>query len=97
MSDPSPSHEADPQAAVPPPAPEKEEPPSPVAKGAKWGAIVGLVIAQIFIHQNSPLGFYTGNMWLVFATCIGLGTAIGAGFAWLNTQVIDDDERYPSP
>ena len=62
-----------------------------VGKGAKWGMIVGFVIAQIFINTHSPLGFYTGNMGLVFLTCIGLGTGIGALFAWLSTMMRDDE------
>ena len=60
-----------------------------VRKGAKWGMIVGFVIAQIFISTHSPLGFYTGNMGLVYLTCIGLGTGVGALFAWLATMTPD--------
>ncbi len=79
----------------PPPA-EKEEPPSPIAKGAKWGALAGFIVAQLAIRRNSPLGFYTGdtNMLLLFAICIGLGSAIGVGFAWLSMQPSDDDEPF---
>jgi hypothetical protein len=80
-----------------PPPPAQEEPPSPIAKGAKWGAVAGFVVAQLYIANNSPIGFYIGppDMLVVFAVCIGLGTAIGAGFAWLNTWARDDDERFP--
>jgi hypothetical protein len=70
---------------------EQEKPTSVVGKGAKWGMIVGFVIAQIFISTHSPLGFYTGNMGLVYLTCIGLATGIGALFAWLSTMRGDDE------
>lgn len=80
-----------------PPPPAQEEPPSPIAKGAKWSALAGFVLAQLYIGSNSPLGFYIGepNMLVVFAFFIGLGVAIGAGFAWLSTWARDDDERFP--
>jgi len=61
---------------------------------ATWGAVAGLVVAQVFIRRNSPLGFYTGNMLLVFAVCIGLGTVAGAGIGWAMSQP-SDDERFP--
>ena len=70
---------------------EREKTLAVVRKGAKWGMIVGFVIAQIFINTHSPLGFYTGNMGLVYLTCIGLGTGIGALFAWLSTITRDDE------
>ncbi len=79
-----------------PPAGKEEQPPSPIAKAAKWGALVGFIVAQLVIRRNSPLGFYGGetNMLLVFAICIGLGTAIGAGFAWLSLQSSEEDEPF---
>ena len=77
------------------PLPSPEAPPSPIAKGAKWGALAGFVLAQLFIRHNSPLGFYGGNMLGVFAFFIGLGTAIGAGIGWLSKQPSGDDERFP--
>jgi hypothetical protein len=86
-----------PQEQEAPPAPAQEEPPSPIAKGAKWGALAGVVLAQLSIANNSPLGFYVGppDMLVVFAFLIGLGVAIGAGFAWLSSRARDDDERVP--
>jgi hypothetical protein len=77
--------------------PVKKEPPSPIAKGAKWGAVAGVVIAQLYIANDSPIGFYVGppDMLVVFAACIGLGVAIGAGFGWLSTRAPEDDERFP--
>ena len=66
---------------------------SRVRKGAKWGMIVGFVFAQTIISSNSPLGFYLGNMGLVYLTCIGGGTAIGALFSWLYTMMPDEEER----
>jgi hypothetical protein len=72
-----------------------------VRKGAKWGMIVGFVIAQIFISFgsiNTPFGsIYTGNMLLVFAFWIGLGSALGAGIGWLSTQKIGEDDDVPPP
>jgi hypothetical protein len=84
----------EPLPSPPPPAPK--EPPSPIAKGAKWGALAGFIVAQLYISSNSPIGFYIGSpdMLVVFAGCIGLGAAIGAGFGWLSMQS-SDDERFP--
>lgn len=80
------------------PAPDRPED-SPtsnaVAKGAKWGAIVGLIIAQCYMDQHSPLGFYGGNVAAVFAVCIGFCTLIGAGIGWLyvNGSPAADQEQ----
>jgi len=67
-------------------APDTRDSPasSAMAKGAKWGALVGFVIAQWYMGQHSPLGFYGGNVVGVFAVCIGICTLIGAGFGWLH-------------
>ncbi|HWB45421.1 MAG TPA: hypothetical protein VG900_08290 [Hyphomicrobiaceae bacterium] len=55
-------------------------------KGAKWGAVAGLALAQIYISHNSPLGFYTGSLPIVFLLCIGSGVAIGAAIGrWAAT------------
>ena len=85
--------------------PYKPEPDSPdtptwpaVKKGAKWGSVAGLVGGQFYLANNSPLGFYSGNLTLVFAVWIGLGTALGAGIGWASTQKIaDDDDTRPPP
>ena len=102
MSEDAPAPKTDPARSVgddagdfhPTEEPAKRGPSSPLAKGAKWGGVAGLVVAQLYLRINSPLGFYTGNMLLVFAVCIGLGTAIGVGIAWLSAQP-SDDERSP--
>ena len=75
---------------------ERQSPPSPVAKGAKWGAVAGVVVAQLYIANNSPIGFYIGppDMLVVYVVCVGLGAAIGAGFGWLSKR-IPDDEQFP--
>ena|SRR5579872_597399 len=66
-------------------APDMEDsaPSSGLAKGAKWGAIVGFAIAQWYMGQNSPLGFYGGNVLAVFAVCLGICTSVGAAIGWL--------------
>lgn len=63
-----------------------EEEAAALLKGAKWGAVVGFVIGSLYMGENSPLGFYTGSVGLVFVTCIGIGTAIGAGLVWLGQK-----------
>jgi hypothetical protein len=73
-----------------------------VWKGAKWGMVAGFFVAQIFIWSGSidtPFGsIYTGNLFLMFAFWIGLGAALGAGVAWLNTRKIgEDDDDSPRP
>jgi len=90
---------------LPQDSPEPDQPDTPtwraVKKGAKWGAIAGLVIAQILISAGSvqtPFGaVYVGNMFAVFAICIGLGSALGVGFGWLNAHEMDSDGSSPSP
>jgi hypothetical protein len=78
----------------PPPSPTRKQPTSRIKRCATWGAVAGFVVAKVFIRQNSPLGFYGGNMLLVFAVCIGLATAAGAGIGWAMSQA-SDDERFP--
>jgi hypothetical protein len=88
--------------------PDKLEPDPPdtptwraVKKGAKWGSIAGLVIAQIVISSGSidtPIGpIYGGNMFAVFAIWIGLGIALGAAIGWASTQDIGSDDAGPPP
>lgn len=67
---------------------EGEDPRAVAAKkGAKWGSVGGLVLAQLYLSQNSPLGFYTGNLALVFLFCIGLGVAFGAALGWWGATI----------
>jgi hypothetical protein len=65
-----------------------------VFKGAKWGFVAGFLVATVYIqiHTPSSLGFYTGDVGLVFFACMGPGAAIGALFAWLGTLISGD--RY---
>jgi len=87
-----------------PDAPEPDPPDTPtwaaVKKGAKWGLVAGFVVAQYFIFSHSiqtPFGsIYGGNLFAVFAVCLGFGTAFGAGIGWLSAQKIDDG-RPPPP
>jgi hypothetical protein len=70
-------------------------------KGAKWGMVAGFAVAQIFISYGSidtPFGsIYNGNIALVFIFWIGIGSALGAGIAWLNMQKIGEDDDVPPP
>ena len=90
--------------AMQPDAPNPDPPDTPtwraVKKGAKWGSVAGLIAAQWLIGSNSvetPFGsIYTGNMFAVFAVCIGFGSGLGAGIGWLSIQQIgDEDDRPP--
>jgi hypothetical protein len=56
-------------------------------RGAKWGMIVGFVIASYHISSNSPLGFYTGSVALVFGFCIGGGILAGLCIGWLVSRM----------
>jgi hypothetical protein len=67
-----------------PPGKENSPTSNAMVKGAKWGAVAGLIIAQMYIGQHSPHGFYMGNLLAVFAVCIGLCTFIGAAIGWLS-------------
>jgi hypothetical protein len=60
----------------------KKEGKLPAYKGAGWGFSAGAAVALIYTRSNSPLGFYAGNMTLVFILCVGFGTAIGALLMW---------------
>jgi hypothetical protein len=91
--------------AMQPDAPEPEAPDSPtwraVKKGTKWGSIVGFVISQIYIGANSiatPFGsIYGGNMLVVFAFWIGIGSALGALIGWASVTGDDsDDDMRPA-
>ena len=86
--------------------PDRPDPPdtptwAAVKKGAKWGSLAGLAIAQFFIASNSietPFGsIYTGNLFALFAVCVGLGTGLGAGIGWMSTQKIGDEDAMPPP
>jgi hypothetical protein len=62
--------------------PERNERKAAAAKGAKYGLVAGLLISQAIIGLNSPLGFYTGSLVLVFGFWLGIGAAIGAAIGW---------------
>ena len=57
-----------------------------VSKGAKWGFATGFLVAMVYIqrHKPSSLGFYPGDIGLVFAACLPSGAAIGALIGWLS-------------
>jgi hypothetical protein len=52
------------------------------AKGAKYGLVAGLIIAQAIMSLNSPLGFFNGPILLVFGFWLGTGAAVGAAIGW---------------
>jgi hypothetical protein len=60
-----------------------------VFKGAKWGFAAGFAVASVHIQMNTPasLGFYPGDVGVVFFACMGPGAAIGALLAWLGTLI----------
>lgn len=51
--------------------------------GAAWGAIAGLVLALLLIRRH--LHLHGGEMGVIFAGCILLGAAIGAGVGRLTS------------
>ena len=57
-----------------------------VFKGAKWGVIAGLGVAQIVLVQDAvdtPFGIiYRYEAWVTLALGIGIGTALGAVLGW---------------
>ena len=73
-----------------------------VERGATWGTLAGLIIAQIYIRANSidtPFGpIYGGNMFLAFAIPSGIGAALGAALGWLSVQQTSDERAlYGEP
>ena len=67
-------------APVTPSDPADRTPASRIARGANWGALAGLVAALLLIRKMAPHGQYGATL-LIFAVCIGLGAAIGVGYA----------------
>jgi len=68
-------------------------------KEVKWGwrtgGIAGLFLAQHYIAEHSPLGFYTGSVALVFETFGPLFAAIG-GVIGLLLKVMGDRPAPPT-
>ena len=62
-----------------------------VCNGAKWGLLAGFALAQIIISGNSPLGFYLGDLGLLFLETMGPGAAIGALFGWASLHMRNDE------
>ena len=62
-------------------------------KAVKWGwkagTVAGIFLGQSYITSNSPLGFYTGSIVLVFVSIVPLCAGLGAGIGWLLTNKID--------
>jgi hypothetical protein len=63
-------------------------------KEVKWGwrtgGIAGIALARSYIANNSPLGFYSGSIALVFELIVPLTAALGGGIGILLTVKPDD-------
>jgi hypothetical protein len=56
-----------------------------MTNGAKYGMIVGLMLASVYMSYHSALGYDIGSdMILVFLVSAGLCALIGAAVGWLN-------------
>ncbi len=51
-------------------------------RGAKYGAVAGLVAATIVVSDNFPLSFFPVQPGFVFGYWVGIGLAVGAGIGW---------------
>ena len=63
-----------------------------IGAGAGWGALGGLLLALLIARKLPRLGYYGGDQVLLFAVCLGLGAAIGAGIMRLRRRA---DGRPP--
>jgi hypothetical protein len=58
---------------------------SAMTKGAKYGMILGLMIASVYWSYQSALGYIIGaDMILVFLASAALCALLGAAVGWLN-------------
>jgi hypothetical protein len=57
--------------------------------GWKAGTVAGIFLGQYIITSNSPLGFYTGSIVLVYELIVPLCAGLGAGAGWVLTDKID--------
>jgi hypothetical protein len=57
--------------------------------GWKAGTVAGIFLGQYYITSNSPLGFYTGSVVLVFELFVPFFAGLGAGIGWLMTGKSD--------
>ena len=56
-----------------------------MTKGAKYGMILGLMIASVYWSYQSALGYIIGaDMILVFLASAALCALLGAAVGWLN-------------
>ncbi len=70
-----------------------KRPAASLQKGAAWGAVAGLVLALLLLRRHPHLHLHGGEVGLIFAVCIALGAAAGAGFAWLKSRRTGDSVR----
>jgi hypothetical protein len=81
-------------------------PASSLWTGALWGALGGLVLALLMLRRHPHLYLHLHGIEVaaVFAICLALGTAIGAGIARLRDRRTGDATlgsarslRHPEP
>jgi hypothetical protein len=63
--------------------------------GWKIGTVVGLLLASQYLRGNSPLGFYTGSIALVYELFVPICAFIGAGIGWYMTLPAREDPLKP--
>ena len=62
------------------------EPAHSLRTAAIWGAVGGLVLALLLIRRHPHLHMHGGEVGVIFAVCIPLGAAIGAGIVRLRSR-----------
>ena len=77
--------------APPPPTKEELQEDDYMRRGAKWGSLAGFMIANMVLASNSPLGFYSGSVMLVFGVCVGGGLLAGLTIGSLMARQHKDD------
>ena len=68
-----------------------------IERGAKWGAIVGLLSGHLYVAANTvpSIGFYTGSAFMVFLVSTVLGVLIGGGIGTLIGMTPPADAAPP--
>jgi hypothetical protein len=74
-----------------PPTKEELQEDDYMRQGAKWGTIAGFMMASVVMGANSPLGFYSGSVTLLFIVFIGGGLLGGLTLGSLMARQWNDD------